>query len=188
MERRTNPEAVYLEQFAWRLRRDCAGDEACQRIAADKEFARDCAIWLRRYIDPAFREWADGPRLSRVEKLWRTLPTIITGLELGADWFRQMEPETSTFFQLKAAQVQEQLQKLPRLENTDRYGRFRDEGLLLSAKIELQKRLGSPPSGATLANLINSAQLAFGTFTEQDNVEPKQIDDNLRNYLKRNKS
>jgi hypothetical protein len=152
---------AYTDQFIWKLNREYTHDEVCRRIAADKKLGPGCAQVLRTYVDPGVRRELDADRKARVGVYRARLVEAIGGLEAAAALYRHRDPEKAAFFQVEAAKLQPELQGADELLDVKKHGRFRDHGILYSARQIVEKALGEPVSYETLANLVNAADRAL---------------------------
>jgi hypothetical protein len=178
--------ATWEERFLAILREHYRHDETCLRIASNDEFGKYCGTMMRRYVSPEFREAMDEDRRKRMERRREELVKAIDGLESAANLYRPHEPETAALFQIKAAELIGQKERVDQLLDTKRHGRFRDEGILDIAKQEMEKHVG-PVTYETLANLVNAGFEADGQETDEGaTVNAESLRRNLANFRSRN--
>jgi hypothetical protein len=173
----------YVERFVQRLNADYRFDEACVRIAANKEFAEYCATMVRRYNDSAFTDKLYAERKAWLSAYREDLTKAIEGFEAGTRIYREREPATAGFLQAKAAELQGVLPGADDLLDVKQHGRYRDHGILYCMRLEMEKILG-PVTNETLANVINAAQELDDHAAEP--VDADTIRKNLANFLERN--
>jgi hypothetical protein len=182
---KTDMESEREERFVRILSRDFSHDQVCSRIVGDKSLARGIAKIMHRYVAPSFTAMLYEDRKKRIGSLRVELVKAINGLEAAGNLYRHREPETAAFFDQKATELQSQLQAADVLLDVRRHGRFRDHGILDSARSVLERRLG-PMTYSTLANLVNAALQADGQSVDGPSVDEETIRKDLRNFLARN--
>jgi hypothetical protein len=176
----------YVRRFVWRLNREFADDKTCRRIAADKKFGPGCARLLRTYVDPEFRSKQDAERRTKMEARRAELVKAIDGLEAAANLCRHRDPERAAAYHIDAAAFQAELAGVDELLDLKRHGRFRDHGILYSARQVMERALG-PVTYDTLANLITAAQLALGQ-EDAPPVDAQSLRMALSNFTERNQN
>jgi len=172
-----------VERFKQTLNRNYGDDATCMRVTANKEFARCCAVMLRRYVDSDFTRWLSADRRVRLGTYRAWLVEAIGGLEAAAKLYRHRDSMRAAAWLSDAAELQAELLRVDELLDTQRHGKVRDHGILDVARQEMEKTLGSI-TDKTLANLVSAAFEAHGIY--QEPMTEEMVQRNLANYRQRN--